>query len=68
MQNAGESAAGIVAFTEQSLDRFYFSFDQVTAFNADRNVNYGIHSCFQLHEEEKKMLQGHHDHSGARPS
>jgi hypothetical protein len=34
IENADESAAGIVALTEQSLDKFGLSLDHVTAFSA----------------------------------
>ena len=47
MENADESAAGIVALIEQSR--------AVTAFSADTtNVNYGIHNCLHQLEEETK--------------
>lgn len=42
-ENADESAAGIIGFINQSLDKFGLSLSQVTAYNADNtNVNFGI--------------------------
>ena len=61
MENADESAAGIVALIEQSLEKCGLSFDQVTAFSADNtNVNYGIHNSVftNLKKKQKDLLQG----------
>ncbi|KAM3617936.1 uncharacterized protein V6R79_012893 [Siganus canaliculatus] len=61
IENPDESAAGIVALLEQSLDKFGLSLEQVTAFSADNtNVNYGIHNSVftNLKEKHKDLLQG----------
>ena len=61
VENADESAAGIVALIEQSLDKFGLKLDQVTAFSADNtNVNYGIHNSVftNLKKKHKYLLQG----------
>ncbi|KAL2102048.1 hypothetical protein ACEWY4_003809 [Coilia grayii] len=59
LENADESAAGIVDLIEQSLDKFGLSFDQVTAFS-NTNVNYGIHNSVftNLKKKQKHLLQG----------
>ncbi|KAL0153821.1 hypothetical protein M9458_050937 [Cirrhinus mrigala] len=60
-ENADESAAGIIGFIEQSLDKFGLSLSQVTAYSADNtNVNYGIHNSVftNLKKKQKDLLQG----------
>ena len=61
IENPDESAAGIVALLEQSLDKFGLSLDQVTAFSADNtNVNYGIHNSVytNLKKKHNDLLRG----------
>jgi len=61
IENPDESAAGIVALLEQSLEKFGLSLNQVTAFSADNtNVNYGIHNSVftNLKKKQKDLLQG----------
>lgn len=58
-ENADESAAGIMDYIEQSLDKFGLSLDQVTAYSADNtNVNYGIHNSVftNLKKKQKGLL------------
>lgn len=60
-ENADESAAGIVDFIQQTLEKFGLSLDQVTAYSADNtNVNYGIHNSVftDLKKKKKDLLQG----------
>lgn len=65
-ENADESAAGIMDYIEQSLDKFGLSLDQVTAYSADStNVNYGIHNSVftNLKKKQKGLLEGNcHGH------
>ncbi|KAK1874558.1 Pre-mRNA-splicing factor CLF1 [Dissostichus eleginoides] len=61
IENPDESAAGIVALLEQSLEKFGLSMDQVTAFSADNtNVNYGIHNSVftNLKRKQNDLLRG----------
>lgn len=61
IENADESAAGIIDSIQQSLDKFGLSLDQVTAYSADNtNVNYGIHNSVftNLKKKQKDLLQG----------
>lgn len=61
MENADESAAGIIDAIQQSLDKFALSLDQVTAYSADNaSVNYGIHNSVftNLKKRQKDLLQG----------
>lgn len=60
-ENADESAAGIIDYIEQSLEKFGLSLDQVTAYSADNtNVNYGIHNSVftNLKKMQKGLLEG----------
>lgn len=61
IENSDESAAGIVALLEQSLDKFGLSLNQVTAFSADNtNVNFGIHNSVftNLKMKHNDLLRG----------
>ena len=62
VENADESAAGIVSCIMRSLEKLLgLSMDQVSAFSADNtNVNYGIHNYVytNLKKTQNDLLRG----------
>ena len=61
VENADESAEGIVNSIKSSLDNLGLTLDHVSAFSADNaNVNYGIHNSVftKLKESNSQILRG----------
>ena len=61
VENADESAEGIVNSIQSSLDNLGLNLDNVSAFSADNaNVNYGIHNSVftKLRQSNSQILRG----------
>lgn len=61
VENPNESADGIVACIENSLEQLSLTLDQVSAFSADNtNVNYGVHNSVytKLKKKNSYLLTG----------